>query len=619
MSEKAIENPWRRAFGRVFKPRPRLSGSAWADAYRYVPPGTSPEPGPWRTDRVPYLREPLDIATDVKTEHVVLMLSSQLGKSELLLCLLGYYADQEPSPILMLQPTLGMAEAFSKERVDPMFRWSAGLKDKLEKAADPRRGTSRKSGDTILMKNFPGGYLAMVGANSPAGLASRPVRILLADEVDRYGATKEGDPLKLAMQRTTNFHNRKIIMVSTPTISGLSQIEAWFNRSDQREYKIPCPGCGVCEAWNWPMVRWDRNEIGLADPRSARIECPHCGHVLRGPGRPDPELISRGFWEAQADSAEGIKGYHLNSLVSPWVNLDALVAEFTQATYARDKAGLQEFINLKMGEPFDDMATTDDLGAKVWRRREYYKSEVPEGVCVLTAGVDVQRDRLEVSIIGWGPGHESWVVQHSVILGDPLQPAPWAELDDVLGAQYEHPIFGPMAVVCSCVDSGDGYSTDRVYLYTKAREARRVFSVKGRGGFDLAFVSKPTRAGRCKAALFSIGVDAGKTIVASRLALEDEGPGFVHIPRDAERGCGEEYCLQLGAERLKQKYERGKMVRRWVKARDRNEALDCMVYATAAVEILGVDLDELDRRMRKAGGAAMRPRPKKRAYSRGVY
>ncbi len=612
-------NEYSRAFAQAFTPRPNLTGSEWADKFRYIAPGTSPEPGQWRTSRVPYLKEPMDVATDHKTEIVVMMCSSQVGKSELLLNTLSYYVDQDPAPQLMLQPTLGMAQSFSKERVDPTFRWSPALADKMVKPVDENRGTSRKSGATILMRSYPGGYLALVGANSPSGLSSRPIRVLLADEVDRYGTTKEGDPLKLAIQRTTNFHNRKIVMVSTPTITGLSDIEAWFSRSDQRRFMIPCPECGTCESWTWPLVRWDRDDEGNVDTRTARIECPHCGAVIRGNGKPDPLLISRGFWEATKESSDGIVGFHMNSLISPWVNLDSLVAEFVNANEARDKKGMQEFINLKLGEPWDDNSTTEDVGVMVHRRREYYKTDIPDGAVLLTAGVDVQRDRIEATIMGWGTGSESWVIRHVILQGDPLGLDVWADLDKILLAPYEHPTLGQMQIMCSCIDSSDGVTTEAVYRYTKPRQAHRVFAIKGRGGFDIPFVTKPAMVGRYKAYLYTLGVDSGKIVVQSRLALQDEGPGYVHVPRDAERGCDEEYCLQLGAERLKQKFEKGRLTRRWHKVRTRNEALDCMVYATAALQILGVNMDEYARAIAARGKANPSTQPKSRKYSSGVY
>lgn len=582
------------AFLKAFKPRSKLTGSQWADIYRYVAPGTSPEPGEWRTSRVPYLREPMDAMTDKNTETVVMCCSSQIGKSEALLNVMGFYVDQEPAPQLMLQPTLEAAESFSKERIDPTFRYSPGLADKLEEGKDGR-GTSRKSSTTIRMKHYPGGYLALVGANSPSGLASRPIRVLLCDEIDRYSATKEGDPLKLAIQRTTNFHNRKIVMVSTPTIKGASPIESWFLKSDQRQFYITCPECGHEHIWKWEYVKWEKDEAGNALPMTAYIACPKCGVVIRGAYKPNPELLATGRWKATNPDSR-IKGYHINSLYSPWVNLYALVEEFTTANKNRDKAGLMEFINLKLGEPWEETSGEQDIWEYLHKRREYYKTEtaLPDGVLILTAGVDVQHDRLECTVYGWGAGKECWGIEHRIIYGSPDMPDTWLQLDGLLQQQRCLSNGVQLPIACACIDSGDGTYTSYVYRYTKDRERLRVFSIKGRGGKDVPFINNPTKSNTEGATLFSLGVDSGKSLVMSRLKIEDEGAGYVHYPRQAERGFGEEFFQQLTAEVYEQKFEKGAIKSSWKKIRERNEALDCFVYATAAVEILNPNFEYLE-------------------------
>lgn len=607
---------WAEAWLSVVKPKPKLTGSEWADRYRYIAPGTTPEPGLWRTDRVPYLREPMDSATDSETEFIVLCCSSQVGKSECLMNIMGYYIDQDPAPMLMLQPTLGMAEAFSKERIDPTLQYSKTLHDRVTAGKVAVKGNSRKGSDTMMMKSFPGGYLALVGANSPAGLASRPIRVLLADETDRYTDTKEGDPLKLAIQRTTNFHNRKVVMVSTPTIQDHSTIDDWFTRSDQRRFFIPCPHCGHEEPWMWHMVKWDKGADGEADLTTCRMLCTECGKVIRGSGRPDPVLVGKGHWMPTAESA--IKGYHLNSLISPWVSLDSLVDEFLHAVNGKDRRGLQEFINLKLGEPFEEDSFDEDLGAKAQRRREFYDYEMPSDAYVITAGCDVQRDRLECTVVAWGRGKESWILEHKIIQGDPQQALVWQELDVFLSKSRESPTLGKLIPSCVCIDSGDGTSTEMVYRYTKQREANRVFAIKGRGGFEVPFVSRPNRGNRYKALLYTLGVDAGKSLVYSRLSVDDEGPSYVHFPKSSDSGCDDEYFAQLGAEKLENKFEQGRLKRRWKKIRERNEALDCLVYATAAVEILGLDLDTYAEMMDKRVNGESPAPVKKRKFSTGV-
>ncbi|MBR1953441.1 MAG: phage terminase large subunit family protein [Lentisphaeria bacterium] len=609
------------AFLSAFKPRSKLTGSEWADLYRYVAPGTSPEPGEWRTSRVPYLREPMDAMTDRRTEIVVLCCSSQIGKSEALLNVMGYYVDQDPSSQLMLQPRVEDAESFSKERIEPTFQYSPGLKDKLEEGKDGR-GTSRKSSTTIRNKRYPGGFLALVGTNSPDALRSRPIRVLLCDEIDAYKPTKEGEPLKLAMQRTTNFHNRKIVMVSTPTIKGASKIEEWYLKSDQRQYYIPCPHCGHEHVWKWEYVKWDKDETGEVLPMTARIECPECGKVERGAYKPNPELLGKGRWKA-TDNGSRIKGYHINSLCSPWVNLYSLVEEFVTATRNRDKSGLMEFVNLKLGEPWDEHQGEQDIWEHLHRRREYYPDNtyLPEKVLLLTAGVDVQHDRLECTVYGWGINKECWGIEHRIIYGSPLMPDVWQQLDGFWQQQRFLPNGTPLRIACTCVDSGDGNSAAYVYRYTKAREHLGIYSVKGRGGFDVPLINKPTKSNTEGAFLFSLGVDSGKSTVMNSLRIEDEGAGYVHYPRQAERGFNENFFQQLTAEVLEHKFEKGAITRKWTQIRERNEALDCMVYARAALEIVNPNFEYLKTFYENGGNVQQtqsQPQRRGAVQSRGV-
>ena len=571
---------WSKAFARECHPIKRLTGSEWAQENRVIASGTSPEAGRWRNSRTPYLVEPMDSATDRKTEIVVLCCSSQVGKSELLLNVMGYYADQEPSPQLMLQPTVEMAEAFSKERIEPMFRSSLSLRDKLEEGKDGR-GTAKKSSTTIRMKHFPGGYLALVGANSPAGLASRPIRVLLCDEIDRYGVTKEGDPLKLAIQRTQNFGNRKIVLVSTPTIKGVSKIDEWFQRSDKREFRIKCPHCGFSHALVWENVKWlkDENEKGI--PETAKMFCPECGAEIRGSGKPSPELLSSGQWVATADST--IKGYSINALASPWVNLSDLVEEFLAVNENKDKHGLMEFLNLKLGQAWENVEADDKKWQELYSSCESYPPDsLPEGVLAITCGVDVQRDRLEATVYGWGEGHECWGISHNVFYGRPDSEDTWAQLDELLSTTYNHPTGAQLRISCTCVDSGDGVFTNEVYRFTKAREGLRVFAVKGRGGAGVPFVSRPTKAGTAGALLFTLGVDSGKQLVMNRLGM----PNAVHYDRAEKAHFTQDFFKQLTAETLVRRYNKGVVSLQWAKIRERNEALDTAVYATAAREIL---------------------------------
>lgn len=594
---------WSKAWATACRPISRLTGSQWADKYRVVASGTSPEAGVWRTSRTPYLQEPMDAATDRKTETVVLAFSSQTGKSEALLNIIGYYADQEPAPQLMLQPTVEMAEAFSKERIEPMFQNSPGLKGKLEEGKDGR-GSSRKSSTTIRMKHFPGGYLALVGANSPAGLASRPIRILLCDEVDRYGVTKEGDPLKLAIQRTQNFANRKIVLVSTPTIKGVSKIDEWYERSDQRRFFVKCPHCGEEHELKWENVIWDKDEEGNALPMTARMYCPECGCMTRGAYKPDPKLIASGRWIPMNPGSK-IKGYHVNALYSPWVNLHDLVDEFVTVTHNRDKHGLMEFVNLKLGEAWEEVNPDADNWEKLYNRREVYPASgaLPKGVLLLTAGVDVQHDRIECTVYGWGIGRECWGIEHRVLYGRPDDAQTWQMLDGLLQKQYAMENGVTIPISCTCIDSGDGSFTTHVYQYTKARERWRIFSVKGRGGIGVPFINAPTNSNAVKATLFTLGVDSGKSLVMGRLSTEEPGPNYAHFSADEDRGFTENFFKQLTAEVFESVFDREKGSRKmaWKKIRERNEALDCAVYATAALELLTPNFEYLAECYEKGG------------------
>lgn len=599
------------------KPRPRLSGSVWADTYRRVALGTSPEPGPWSTDRVPYLREPMDSATDRNTELVVLMCSSQVGKSEAIMNVMGYYAAQDPSPQLMLQPTLEAAEAFSKERIDPTFKATPALSSLLDNGKDGR-GSGRKSSNTIRMRHYPGGYLALVGANSPAGLASRPIRVLLCDEVDRYGMTREGDPLKLAIQRTTNFANRKILMVSTPTVKGASPIEEWFQKGDQRVFMVECKDCGDRHEMKWSDVHWEKDESGGVVRGSVFMACPACGCVMRGPGRPPPGLLASGTWVPTAEPERpGIRSYRLSSLCSPWVTLESLVDEFTAAVRLRDRNGLQEFVNLKLGESWDETATkSSDWEALAGRLEDYAPDRLPEGAIVLTAGVDVQRDRLESTVFAWGEGKESWAVEHRVIWGSPDSQETWAGLTTFLSEERRRSDGVRLSVQCTLVDSGDGTTTADVYRFCRAHEQERVFACKGRGGTGVPLTTPPTRRNSEGAYLFNIGVDGAKSVLVSRLKQPPPGPGSVHFP---SLPCfGDEYFRQLSAEVQERKRVGGLWKTIWQKVRERNEALDCAVYAMAAMEILHPDFSAIAGAITGGRRASAPPVRKRRPASRGV-
>lgn len=544
-------------------PPPEMTVSNWADAERRLSSEASAEPGRWKTDRAPYQRGILDSINDPATKMVVVMSSAQVGKTEFLLNMIGYHIDHDPAPILLLQPTVDMAQAFSKDRLAPMVRDTPAL---VRKVSDTK---SRDSGNTILHKSFPGGHITMAGANSPASLASRPIRILLADEVDRYpiSAGSEGDPFNLAKKRTTTFWNSKVVAVSTPTVKGASRIEALYEDSTQEQYCLACPECGTAQPLRWRNIVFE----------SMAHVCEECG-VESGQ---DDWLGQPGVWIAQAEHAT-VRGFHLSELVSPWRRWADIVADFKQAKKSPET--LKTFINTSLGETWEDEGETVDPTGLMGRREEY-AAEVPMRAVVLTAGIDVQDDRLEIEVYGWREGLENFSIDLRVIRGDPNEAKVWEDLDNILDKPYLHESGATLHIAASCVDSG-GHHTQQVYDFCKTRKHKRVYAIKGAGGAGRPIVSPPTkkRTGRDKRAvdLYTLGVDDAKGRIYSMLRICDEGPGFCHFSVERD----EEYFSQLTAEKVVTKFVQGFPTKRWVKTRNRNEALDMRVYGMAAVIIL---------------------------------
>lgn len=584
------------AFYRALAPPPDLTVSEWADEYRMLSAEASAEPGRWSTDRAPYQRDIMDAIHDPVVHTIVVMSSAQVGKSEVLLNILGYCIDLDPGPILMIQPTLAMAEAFSKDRIDTMLRDTPVLRDRVTDAA-------RDASNTILHKTFPGGHITLAGANSPASLASRPIRTLLADEIDRWVAGDEGDPLKLAEKRTTTFWNKKHIQVSTPTIKGTSRIEAKFNESDQRRCFLACPHCGFRHVLEWKHVKWTDN-----DPDTAHFVCPECGSEIDEAAR--EQMLRDPEWRPTAEetAADGTIGFHIWEAYSPWRRLADIVADFLEAKKAADT--LQVFVNTSLGESWEQQDGEQARPDLLLTRREPYPAEVPAGTCCLTMGVDVQDDRLELLVMGWGVDEESWVIEHRVIPGDPQLPEPWQALDTVLGTAYTHEHGALLQILATCVDTA-GHRTQFAYDYVAKRQHQRVYAIIGRDGSDRPIVSAPSqkRSGRetRKVALYTVGADTCKALVYSRLKVTVPGPGFMHFPlpqqigQSFRAGVDEEFFAQLTAEKLVTKFTAGVATRKWIKTRPRNEALDLTVYAIAALRLARPNLPALAARLSKKG------------------
>lgn len=566
-------------FCRIFeglKPPPPITITHWADEYRRLSPEASAEPGRWKTSKAPYQKEIMDAIGDIGVEKVVVMSAAQIGKSDAcILNPLGYFMHYDPSPIMILQPTIQMAEAFSKDRVAPMLRDTPVLQDKVNDGA-------RNSGNTILQKIFPGGHVTMVGANSPSSLASRPIRILLADEIDRYPATagNEGDPLLLATKRLTTFWNKKIVCVSTPTIKGISRIEVEFEHSTQEEWNVPCPHCGELNPLEWGFINFDKES-----PQEVTYTCRHCGAIA-----------SEYAWKANFELGKfvakfpkrKVRGFHLNALASLFVKWGEIVQKFLVANEEKKKGNielLKVWTNTEMGQTWEEEGEeiqTDDL----INRTEEYTAEVPQEVIVLTAGVDVQDDRFEVEVVGWREEKESWGIYYKKIYGDLKMQTIWQDLDDFLNQTFTTADGRKLKILSACIDTG-GHFTQEVYKFCKNKVARRIWAIKGKGGPQTPYYSKPSKNNAYKTPLFTLGVDTGKAILYQRLAVDEPGPNYCHFPSNEGRGYTEEYFKGLTSEKMVMTYKKGRAQYVW-RLKDgikRNEPLDIRNYATAALEI----------------------------------
>ena len=565
-------------------PPPNLTVSQWADTNRQLSSEASAEPGRWNTDRAPYQREIMDALCDPRVETVVIMSSAQIGKTEIINNIIGYHVHLDPSPILLLQPTLEMAEAWSKDRFAPMLRDTDVLRGLVK---DPR---TRDSGNTLLHKRFPGGHITMAGANSPASLASRPIRLVLCDEVDRYPASAgtEGDPVSLAKKRTTTFWNRKLLLTSTPTIKGASRIEAAFEQSDQRHFHVPCPQCGEYQTLKWSQVKWDSGDNGHK-PETAHYVCEHNGCIIVDSDR--HAMLKAGRWVAEQPLTD-IAGFHINELYSPWVTFAQTVTDFLRAKALPET--LKTWVNTSLGEPWEEAGETIEADVLL-NRKESWGSDAPEQVVLVTAGVDVQGDRLEIEVKGWGVGEECWSLDYRIFYGDPAQDLVWRELDAYLLKPIRSQTGVYLNIACVCVDSG-GHHTQAVYEFCSARAMRGVFAVKGINQMAKPLVGRPSKNNRYKLRLYPIGTDTAKEVIYSRLRITEPGIGYFHIPLERDR----EYFLQLTGEKQVTRFTKGVARREWIKIRSRNEALDCTVYALAAFKLLNPDLVRLSQEMEGA-------------------
>ena len=509
----------------ALKPPPRLTLSEWADMYRMLSAENSAEPGHWHTDKAPYQREIMDAIGDPHIRKVVIMSAAQIGKTAMLMNMLGYYMHYYPAPILVMQPTLDMAQTFSKDFLAPMLRDTPVLRNLVDTK-------SRYSGNTILKKNFPGGHVTIIGANSPASLASRPIKVLLADEVDRYpsSAGTEGDPLMLGQKRQTTFWDKKTVVVSTPVLKSNSRIAKEFQESTREEWNVPCPYCGHYQPLAWKGVEFDKDDL----KKPIAYRCEKCGQT--GEEYQWKRMGIHGRFVPANPGAEA-RGFHLNTLASSFCGWKEIVEKFLLANELLklgDPEKMKTWVNTELGMPWEEPGSTLE-DTELYNRREIYNAVVPDDVLILTAGVDTQDDRFEVEVVGWGVGKESWGIRYQKIIGDMKQPRVWEELDAFLLTPFHKADGTPMTIKAACVDSG-GHYTNEVYRFCLDRWERNVWAIKGKGGPDVPYLRNPTTSNRVKVPLFIIGVDTGKAVLFQRLKLTARGPNYCHFPMNEEAG-----------------------------------------------------------------------------------
>jgi phage terminase large subunit GpA-like protein len=502
---------------------------------------------------------------------------AQIGATEVGLNWIGHVIANAPGLMLYVMPTTESARRNTRVRLDPLIESTPAIRDRVVKTR------SREPGNTVSLKSFPGGQIAIVGANSAVGLRSTPARYLFLDEVDGFphDADGEGDPVALAIQRSVTLRGRrKIFMASTPTIAGVSRIERAYAESDQRKYFVPCPHCRQMQVLRWAQVVWpDKHR------RGAYYRCEGCGEAIYERSKLD--MLEAGEWRATAEGDGRTAGFHLSALYSPFEGWAEIALEHGKVY--RDPSRLQAWTNLKLGETWEDRASAIPEPALIMARCESWGNRLPDGVAVITAGCDVQQQGIEVEVVGWGKGEESWSLEYHALAGNPAEPEVWQRLDDILHRPRPGRRRG-LSVAACCVDSGAWAAV--VYAYTGPRHGRRVWAIKGSSirGSPL-WPRRPSRPKPGRPPLYVIGSDAAKEITVARLQLESPGPGYCHFPvgRDLD------YFAMLTAERPIRRFVKGVPIREWVKASyERNEALDARCYSLAALHglrSLGFDLD----------------------------
>ena len=587
----------------ILKPKPKLTGSEWANKNFYLSPENSAEPGRYSWERMPWQKEMLDVMCGEEHRDIVLMTSARVGKTVTMMVTTGYFMHQAPSPILWLLPTETIAKQFSTNDVEPMIR------DTPELRALINDKWTRDGGNNLLSKKYMGGTLTMVGGQNSTGLHGKTVRVLLADEVDRYpeSAGKDGDVIDLATIRTTTFqHKAKRIYASTPTITDLSAIEKKFKESDQRHYYIPCPECGHKQILEWEYLNYKDN------PNEPKYVCRACEHGITEEHK--YQMLLHGEWIRHNPNSH-IAGFFLNALYSVNMSWKELVIEWT--SIAKNRHKLQVFMNSRLAKPFQ--LIEEYIGAnKLGERLEIYNAEIPtkteicNGVGVLTCGVDIQQNRIEAYVWGYGKSDECYLIDFRLFEGDTNKNIVFGDLTNfLLNERYVTSHGARIGIRSIAIDSG--FNANRVARYVRDLKTidhanRTIIAVKGDGNYTSGILERQAKFYKESGQLyFRVGTNPAKDHIAVLFNNPDPGENYVHLPiaypkrYEQERYLDKETLYQLTAEKKVYEYKGSRRIGSWKATRDRNEALDCFVYAYAALLALGPDvfgkLDDLAKKV----------------------
>jgi len=597
----AVYEAMRRAMLNLLPP-PDIKPSEWAEKNIRIPLGNA-IPGPISFDNAPYQRGMIDVIQEEGIKRISFMTGAQLGKTTIQQCITTYFIAYEPKSQIFVQPTQGDVQTFLETKLRPMIEANPSISNKMAK---PR---SRDGVNNSRMISYVGGWLLFSWAGSPKTLRGRSAPVTHADECDGMEATTEGDPVELLAQRAATFGDQALrTESSTPTISGASRIENAFNQGDKRRYYVPCPHCGEAQFLRWENVTWQgRKSTNIQDAKedldqeheveTSAYRCECCGEVWSDGERiaaiRNAEKLGHG-WKAEKPF-QGHASFHAPEMLSTFRKMRDIVQSYLDKLALDD---LQVFVNVSLGETYEENGDKADPEVLQLRAEEYV-TQIPNAGVYLTCGIDMQMDRLELEIVAWGVGEESWSIDYRVLWGDPLGDDVWEELDDILEDTYMHESGAQLSISAACLDTGGtaGY-TQRAYEYVKSRRNRKVFAIKGRAGWGMPIVQSPQRKqsgkDKRKIDLFIVGVDEAKLTVMRRLDLEKKGPGYCHFPHDREM----EWYRQLTAEKLIIRYVKGQPIREWHKPdRARNEALDCRVYALAALKIMQPNLKRVSERV----------------------